>query len=105
MTLKAQHLQLVIKKATQSPCNHRVSAIGFDKAGNLLGTSSNRKRFSRWHGGEHAEARLIRRYRSHLKTIVICRINKSGNLLPIHPCEACKSLANKFGIQIKTLTF
>ena len=105
MILKKLHLQRAIKKASQSPCNHQISAMGFDKHGTLIGISSNRRRFSRWNGGEHAEARLIRRYRSHLKTIVICRINKSGNLLPIDPCEACKSLAMKFGIKIKTLTF
>jgi len=103
MTLKAQLRQIAIKKASQSPCNHQISAMGFDKYGKIIGTTFNRKRFSRWNGGEHAEARLIRRYRSNLKTIVICRINKSGNLLPIDPCEACKSLAMKFGIKIKTL--
>lgn len=103
MTFKLHHLKRAIKKASQSQCHHKVSAIGFDKNGKVLGSTFNRCRFSRYQGGEHAEALLIRRYRSHLKTILICRVNKNGGLLPIEPCNACSNLARKMGIQIKTI--
>ena len=53
--------------------------------------------------GDHCEARLIRRYRGNIKTIIIMRIGNAGDILPIDPCPACKSLAEKYGITILTI--
>ena len=58
------------KKAEQSTCKYRVSAVGFDHKGNMLGTSFNRPRFCRYGGSVHAEANLIGRYGKNLKTIL-----------------------------------
>lgn len=88
------------KKATQSICKYRVSAVGFDHKGNLLGTAFNRPRFCHYGGSIHAEANLIRRYGKNLKTILICRIGDAGDLKPIDPCENCLKLAKKYDIKI-----
>lgn len=45
----------------------------------------------------------MRRYGKALKTIVICRVGQGGDLLPIHPCDACAANAANRGITIKTL--
>jgi len=48
----------------------------------------------------HAERRLLARYGSNVKTIVICRVGKAGKILPIDPCPTCKKIAAKFGARI-----
>ena len=91
-------------KAAQSPCRHRISAFGFSRKGEFVGSTVNRPRFPKHQGGLHAEALLIKRYGKILKTILICRVNKSGNLLPIDPCSNCKELADKYGIRIISIS-
>ena len=92
--------EIAIKKAAQSNCRYRISAIGISKEGKIVGSSTNRQRFCKLHGGLHAERLLIAKYSKQLKTIIICRIGNSGNILPIKPCIKCQELANKFGIKI-----
>jgi len=89
-----------IRRASKSICRYKVSAIGLNKKGEIIGSSVNTIRFNRLNGGIHAEASLIGRYGSQLKTIIICRVNKTGGVLPIEPCDNCQKLANKFGIKI-----
>ena len=95
-------VELIIKKAKQSICRFQVAAIGFDRRGKVLGVTNNRPRIVKKGGGIHAEMDLIHRYRG-LSKIVICRIGKGGNLLPIHPCPACLRVATKLGIQIESV--
>jgi len=100
---------LIREKAAHSPCTYKVSAIAFDAKGNILGHSTNSHSYN-WnvldHGegrggtGVHAERKLISRYRSNIKTILICRVGRSGKLRPIDPCPACKKAAKKYGIKI-----
>jgi len=92
-----------IKKAQQSICKHKIAAIAFDKKGNILGLSNNHPKINTPKGGDHAEQRLIRRYGSNIKTILIYRVNPSGNLLPIDPCSKCRKIANKYNIDIKSV--
>jgi cytidine deaminase len=92
-----------IKKANQSVCKFKVSAIGFNNKGEMIGSITNAPRFSRYGGGLHAEALLIKRYGKKLKTILICRVNSNGKLLPIDPCLNCQKLAIKFGIKIMSV--
>jgi len=94
---------LAIKKASQSECEHKVSAIGFNHKGEVIGTQMNTMRFNKLGGGNHAETMLMKRYGKQLKTIVVCRVNNSGWLLKIDPCSACQKLANKLGIKLLTL--
>lgn len=32
--------------------------------------------------------------------IIICRVDKTGNLLPIEPCSCCQDIADKLGIEL-----
>jgi hypothetical protein len=101
--MTADLLTRAIKKASQSICKYKISAMGFDKKGRLIGTSFNRPRFSRHGGSIHAEMELMAQYGINLKTIIICRTNLSGELLEIDACETCQKKANELGIKIKTI--
>ena len=103
MTLK--HLEILQQKACQSVCRYKISALGINKKGEVVGVSSNKPRFNRHHGGLHAEAELIRKYGSKIKTIIICRVNQNGGLLPIKPCVACDKLSKKMGIKIVSIDY
>jgi cytidine deaminase len=93
-----------INKAKQSLCRYRISALGMNHKGEIIGSAINKPRFDHKGGGLHAESNLISKYGNKLKTIIICRVGLSGNILPIHPCINCYSLANKLGIKIKTIS-
>jgi deoxycytidylate deaminase len=90
----------IITKAQQSKCRYKVGAIAFDDKGDILGVSCNKQFLSKTGGSIHAEMVLIRRYKTLIKTIVICRTNKTGNLCPIKPCNNCSKVAEKMGIKI-----
>lgn len=103
---------LLKEKATHSPCTYRISGIAFTKKGNILGYCTNNH--SKWQvlektpigragTAEHCEKRLIQKFGRRIHSIVICRIGRSGNILPIDPCKSCQKIANKYGIEIKTI--
>jgi len=103
-------LDTLKKKASKSQCTYKVSAIAFDRKGNILGHSSNRHSRN-WnvldkcsHGregtAEHAEQILFDRYGSNIKTMLICRVGRSGILRPISPCPICSKVARKYGAKI-----
>jgi deoxycytidylate deaminase len=94
---------IAIRKARSSKCTYRVSAIGLDKKGNILGVTRNGFRISRKGGGIHAEMALIARYGENIETILICRTNDRGDMLPIDPCVNCQKVAEKHGIKIVSL--
>ena len=94
---------MAIKKASQSFCRFRVSAIGFDHNGNYLGSSVNSPRLNKLGGGLHAEMRLFARYGRNLKTVFICRVGNTGELLAIDPCSVCANKAKDLGIKIITI--
>ena len=92
------------KKATESICRTKVSALGFNRDGALVLTATNRPRFSREGGGVHAEMRILRRAKQMgVISILIARVNRSGDLLPIDPCDVCSSTAEKLGVRIYTV--
>lgn len=97
-------IPILIEKAEQTETPYRISAIAFNKKGEVLGTSccnfSLLGKVSRKGTGVHAERKLMKRYGSNIKTIVICRIGKSGDILPIVPCVVCQKIADKLGIKI-----
>jgi cytidine deaminase len=94
---------LAQKKAIQSGCRYRIAAVGLDKRGNVIGSTTNRVRFVNKGGGIHAEIALIEKYGKRIKSIFICRVNAQGELLNIKPCENCQSVANKLGIKIYSI--
>lgn len=105
--------QLLKEKATHSPCTYKISAIAFDSKGDILGHVTNshskgwnileKQSIGRPGTAFHAERRLIQQYSQLIKTIVICRVGRSGKLRPIDPCPACKKAAAKYGIKIVSL--
>ena len=92
-----------INKAGQSSCIHKVSAIGLDKNGQYVDSAINKRRFFKHGGGIHAEIELIRKCGPRLKTIILCRVNESGECLPIDPCIHCQKVIDKLGIKVVTL--
>ena len=92
------------KKASQSPSKYKISAIGLDFKGNIVGSAFNSLRFNCYGGGIHAEMALLSRYGSHIKTIILCRVGRTGLVLPIHPCEKCQKILDKMGVKVVTIT-
>jgi hypothetical protein len=91
---------LAVKKAKQSTCTYRVSALGLNKKGEVVYTSFNKSRFMRPGGAVHAEMDVMLKGGPGVKTIIICRVGRSGDILPIEPCEACRRKAEELGIKI-----
>lgn len=96
-------LSRAITKAKSSNCRYKIAAIGLNKKGDIVGIKNNTFRLPHKGGGHHAEMRLMKQYRNKIKTIIICRTNNKGELLPIEPCESCSKTAEKLGIKIKTI--
>ena len=95
-------LKVARNKAIQSICRYHVSALGFNNKGELVASTVNTPRFEHREGSLHAEMKLMKEHIS-LKTILICRVNKQGELLPIDPCIACATKAKELNIKIKTI--
>lgn len=94
--------EIAIRKATQSRCGHRVSAIALNKNGDIIAKSTNKQRFLQKGGQIHAELQLMKK--PGVKTIYICRINNKDELLPIDPCPTCKEKAEELDIKIISIT-
>jgi hypothetical protein len=95
-------INIAKKKALQSICRYNVSALGFNNKGELVASTVNTPRFERRGGGRHAEMSLMKTHIG-LKTILICRVNKQGELLPIDPCISCSTKAKELNIKIITI--
>ena len=107
MKIKIENVLIhsMIKKAKQSNCRFKISAFGYNKKGELIGTATNKQRFVRKGGGEHAEKLLMQQFHpKSLKTIIICRIGNGGAILPIHPCPTCARMAAEHNVKIVTVT-
>jgi hypothetical protein len=94
-------IQRMANKASQSHCLYRVAAMAISKNGELLGFSVNKPRFPRVSGSIHAEMALMSRYGKRIKTIIICRINRTGKLVKINACKTCQEKADELGIKIE----
>ena len=103
-------IDLLQEKATHSPCTYKISAIALDKKGDILGhvTNSHSKNWNvlekdgigREGTARHAERILFERYKDLVKTVIICRIGRAGDLRPIDPCKTCQKVAAKYGAKI-----
>lgn len=82
-------------------CQHRVVAAGIDFRGRIIGLATNRPRLQ--NRGWHAEEWLLYRSPRSLSRILLVRVNKVGELLPIEPCAHCAKLANRRGVVIEAL--
>jgi len=107
-------ISLLKEKASHSDCTYKVSAIAFDKKGNVLGHMVNKHAdwdvvekngVGRAGTAKHAERLLMQRYQGVVKTIIIARVGHSGELRPISPCKACKKVADKLGVKIISVCY
>lgn len=90
--------EIAIKKALQSKCRYKVSAIALNKNGDIVGKSINKHRFEFHRGATHAEMQLM--VNPDVKYIYICRVNKSGHQLPIKACDMCEKKSKALNIKI-----
>jgi cytidine deaminase len=95
-------IQRAIKKANQSQCRFKISALGFNRKGELVYSAFNVSRDILRHGGGlHAEQKVMMEAKKKgIVIILICRVNPNGILLPIEPCTKCKKMSEKLGIKI-----
>lgn len=93
-------IKQAVNKALQSSCTYKVSAIGLNKKGEVTYKAFNKSRFMKFGGGIHAEMEVMLKGGPGIRTIIICRVGNSGDILPIHPCTVCKTKANELGIRI-----
>ena len=102
MTLKDPQLIKSLKsKASQSISKFKISAFGLNHKGEIVIKTTNSPFLNKYGGGHHAEAKIFSKAeQKNIKTIIICRIGKNGNLLPIDPCSSCAATAKKLGIKI-----
>ena len=95
------------KKASQSISRYRISAIAFDKNGEFIAQSCNNVPMEgvepKPGAGIHAEAKLMRKYGTRIKTILISRVGHGGEWRPIKPCNNCQALADKLGVKLITI--
>lgn len=94
---------LIKKLSVYRTCAYRIVAVAYTKKGNMLGIEMNGHRMLppvRRGTGKHAEAALIKRFGKRIDKIYILRTGNSGDILPIHACDACASMAAKIGATI-----
>ena len=97
-------LELARKKAKQSGCNCRISAIAFNKKGEVMATAINKHGSSeKIFRGKHAEMECLKKCKSTPKSMLICRVNPKGEFLPLDPCENCRKVLEKHNVKIMTI--
>ena len=96
-------LALGIKKALKSTCQHKVACVIFNSKGDILGTSVNKHNGYGRGLSHHAEIEAIKKFGRSIKSILLCRVNKSGELLPIEPCKTCKKILDRYDIKVRTV--
>jgi hypothetical protein len=90
-------------KDNNKSLKYKICAIAFSKRNNLLGIEMNGHRpfeSVRRGGGDHAETKLIKKFGRRIDRIYIMRVGKTCDALPIHACENCSKVADKYGIKI-----
>lgn len=105
MTIEALVPRLQRKLSIYRGMSYRIAAAAFSAHGNLLGIEMNGWRelaTVRKGTGKHAEAALIKRLGTRIRggKIFILRVGNAGDILPIHPCPCCSSMAAKAGVEI-----
>lgn len=97
------HLSTIVPRLIRTAlkvhlCRYRIAAAGIDYRGRLISISTNAPRLTS--RGWHAEERLIHTSPKSLARIILVRVNRLGELLPIDPCAHCAKLARRRGITI-----
>ena len=102
--MKKELIDLAIFKAMQSTCCYKVSAIGLNSKGDVLGASTNQHRISKLGMGLHAEIALVKRFGRKIRSMIICRVGGGGEIRPINPCPTCQKILDKMGIRVLTVS-
>jgi hypothetical protein len=79
----------------------KVVAVGLDYRGRVISLATNSPRLE--HRSWHAEERIIHGSPRSLAKVLIARVGRTGNWLPIDPCAVCVELARKRGVEIERL--
>jgi len=96
-----QLIKQLQQKANQSISKFKVAAFGINMKGECVSKACNHFRFGHKGGGIHAEMRIMKEAaRKRIKTILICRVGRGGDLLPIDACPVCQQKADELGIKI-----
>ena len=95
---------IAIKKASKSICRYNIVAMGFNKKDEMIIRKTNLPRYPWIRGGIHAEMRCLKESPPSLKYLIIARVNKKGEFLPIDPCSMCLKKANELGVKIYTIS-
>ena len=101
--MKQELIDLAISKAKQSICNYKISAIGLNSRGDVIASSTNKHKGCGKGLGLHAEVELIRKYGRKIRSIVLCRVGRSGILRNIHPCPSCQKILDKMNIRVYSI--
>jgi hypothetical protein len=82
-------------------CRYHIVAIGIDNRDRIISLATNLPRLKS--RGLHAEERIIFNSPRSLNRILLLRVNKRGEKLPIDACDKCRKLANKRGVKIERI--
>lgn len=105
MNISSIIITRAIKKGTKLPdhIKYRITAIGYSKKWEYVGMSTNKPGMKPRGDTSHAEASLMLRYGKNIKYVILLRVNKNGDFLPIDPCANCSRLAKLLNIKILSL--
>ena len=96
-----QFIKMMKSKANQSISKFKISAFGINHKGEIVIKTTNHPFLNKYGGGCHAEEKIFPHVaEKNIKTLILCRVGKKENLLPIDPCSSCKKTAKKLGIKI-----
>ena len=101
--MRCHHSQLIdrlVRAALRvNNCRYKVACAGIDRNGNIISIKTNTPKLK--NRGDHAEQRLMRQAPRSLSRILVIRVNRRGDILPIDPCGVCSSIADKLGVTIE----
>lgn len=103
---KKKIINLIRKKASQSSCKYKISAIALNKKSEIIAQAINKhgQNENDYYRGLHAEMECLKKCKSTPTAMIIGRVNPAGDMLPIHPCNTCRKILEKKGIKIMTVS-
>lgn len=110
----SNHLETAIKLAKETEGRFKVAALLFDRKDNLLSIATNsyikthpmQKQYAARLGNDkkaflHAEiAALLKLKKKKAYKVLLVRVNKHGDPLPIDPCPVCTLALKEHGVKI-----
>jgi len=103
-TISPQLTTRMIKKGISVINTYKVVCAAFNHHGDLLGIVSNTFRNDNVKparfAGYHAEMRALHRWGTAIKSLVLMRTGRSGDILPIDCCPKCEAVLNKLEIKV-----